>query len=71
MPNEHGQVIEEDFKAPMGQFRIMKELMSDGDLEIVADVRRQATAEKVIHFLEIEDEENVFTLYDDNGTLLI
>lgn len=68
MPNEHGQVTEEDCKAPSGQFRIIKEDMEDGDLEIVADYYHpQGRAEKAVKALREEDENNVYTLWNDKG----
>jgi len=67
MPNAHGQITEEDFKALEGKFRIMKESMSDGDLEIVADFTREPVAIKVAKFLQEDNEEDVFTVYDDEG----
>lgn len=67
MPNEHGQVTEADFKAPVGKFRIMREFMSDGDLEIVADFTREIVATEVVKFLQEQSEEDVFSLYNESG----
>ena len=67
MPNKYGQVTTKDCKAPKGQFRIMQEHMSDGDLEIVGDFYRQATAEKITKGLREHNQEDVFILYNDQG----
>lgn len=58
-------------KAPDGQFRIMQENMGDGELEIVADFRRQLTAETVTRRLQEENADDVFTLYDDQGNAIL
>ncbi len=67
MPNEHGQITQDDFKAPEGQFRIMKEEMSDGNLEIVADIHRLGYSEFILRALVEGNDEDVFTLCDDQG----
>ena len=67
MPNIHGQTTERDFRAPEGKSRIMKEDMEDGALEIVADFYHIPTARKITNFLQADDQEAVFTLWDDQG----
>ena len=71
MPNTQRQITESDMKAPDGQFRIMQENMGDGELEIVADFRRQLTAETVTRRLQEENADDVFTLYDDQGNAIL
>jgi hypothetical protein len=70
MPNEHGQITEDDFAAPEGQFRIMQESMTDGELEIVADYRKESRAKSAMRTLVEEDQSYVFTLCDDRGNTI-
>ena len=57
-------------KAPTGFFRIMRESMDDGDIEITADVRRISEAMTITLFLNREKEGVIYTLYDDQGNNL-
>ena len=67
MPNAHGQVTREDFKAPAGQFRIIREEMSDGQLSIIADFHQQEFATLGVQMARATHPEDVFTLCDENG----
>ena len=69
MPNEHGQITREDFKAPRGEFRIIREEMSDGELSIIADFTTRNFAEWVMTHLREEKGEDVYTLCDENGVV--
>lgn len=67
MPNKHGQVTEDDFRAPEGQFRTICEDMDDGELKIVSDHYDQCLAIKTVKWLAEENDKDVFTLWDDQG----
>lgn len=71
MPNTHGQVTDDDFKAPEGKTRIMREEMSDGKLSIVADFDNCNLALVALHAFREDTElsRDVFTLCNENGPL--
>jgi len=68
--DEYENLTEDDFTAPEGQFRIMKEDVSDGELEIVADIRRYNFALTFLKALIEENDEDMFTLCDDQGNAI-
>ncbi len=67
MPNEYGQMIESDFRAPYeGWIRIIRERMDDGECEIVADFRLQSLAK--FFLIEVSaTEEFIYTTWESNG----
>ena len=68
MPNEHGQITEDDFRAPSGQFRLMMEDMQDGEVKIIADYHILCIAQETTRTLrETASENEIFTLWDDQG----
>ncbi len=67
MPNVHGQVTREDFVAPTGQLRIMKQDGRDGGLKIMGDFHNRHVAVKVVEGLRELKPEHTFTLYDEEG----
>lgn len=70
MPNGHGQVTTDDFKAPAGKFRIMSEDMRDGALRIITDINHVECAMEITVCLRRDDLDEIFifTLCDDQGT---
>jgi len=69
MPNEHGQITEEDMKAPQGMIRLVMEDMRDGELEIIADFHQGHKPRIAIEAAQTLQEysEHIYTLWDDQG----
>lgn len=65
------QITKADLKALTGHFRIVRESMDDGDMEIVADVRRYSDAMAITRLLSEEKEDVIYTLYNDQGNALL
>lgn len=53
--------------APPGMYRLLKECMEDGHLQVLADCYNYPFARSSLQRLREEDSENVFTLWDDHG----
>jgi len=68
MPNQHGQVIKEDYFAPEGSVRAIAQSMEDGEVEIVADF---ISMKYFCKFMEMFywDEEWVITTCDSRGVI--
>ncbi|MFC1598875.1 hypothetical protein ACFL2U_02635 [Patescibacteria group bacterium] len=73
MPNQHGQVTEQDMKAPQGMIRLIMENMDDGELEIIADFHQGHKPQLVIEYAEILQgySDHIYTLWDDQGNNLL
>ena len=69
MPNSIGQITVEDFKAPLGKFRIMQKELATGRLRILVDFYTEFLAINRIKLLREESHEYVFTLCDENGPI--
>lgn len=69
------QITPEDCKAPEGQLRIIREHMDDasaGELEIVCDIHsKQSVAKVILLSLQVEYEDDVFTMWDDHGKEIV
>lgn len=63
------QVTSDDFQAPEGQYRLMREEMSDGKLSIIADYTHNEFARRGLESAREAHPEDVFTLCDDKGPL--
>lgn len=63
------QVTPDDFKAPKGQHRIMREEMPDGKLSIVADFHLFEFAKLGLESARAAHPEDVFTLCNDEEPL--
>lgn len=61
------QITPDDFKAPEGKYRIMREEMSDGKLSVVADFCHVRLALISIRALRLEIPQDVFTMCDETG----
>lgn len=68
MPNEHGQVMDEDYFAPVGKLRIIKEDGADGDVSIVGDFDEDPGRAKFSDLMEFEGFDS-FTLCNENGPI--
>jgi hypothetical protein len=65
----HDQVTPDDFQAPEGQYRLMREEMSDGKLSIIADYTHIEFARRGLEAARETHPDDVFTLCDDKGPL--
>ncbi len=66
MPNAHGQLTREDFKAPAGQFRIIRGA-SDRQSSIIGDFHEVEFAIMVLLAVRATYRQYSFALYDENG----
>ncbi len=71
MPDKHGQVTEEDFKAPEGKHRIICEEMSDGLRRIVGEFNLEKDARVALKAFSSAQPRDIFTLCDDRGVIEI
>jgi hypothetical protein len=69
MPNVDDQITPDNFRAPEGKFRIIREEMSDGKLSIVADFNIHEFSVVGLEASRAAHPEDVFTLCDENGPL--
>lgn len=71
MPDKHRQVTSDDFIAPAGQYRIMKEDVEDGRLEIAVEIPSLNFTRAVLILQILRDSElngeALFTLCDEKG----
>ncbi len=68
MPNTHDQVTRDDFKAPEGKYRIMREEMSDGLVTVVSDFNNPPRLALIcLRALRAEFTQDMFTLWNDQG----
>lgn len=69
MPNAHGQITREDFKAPAGKYRIIREEKSDGQLTIIGDIHSREFAVLGMEMARSTYPEDTITLCDENGVI--